>query len=49
MAHNVRVSCAVLAIANTSDGYLWVQYWFLFLAGIGIWIWPAIIFFRGGF
>jgi hypothetical protein len=26
-----------------SMGFLWVQYWFLFLAGIGIWVWPAVI------
>jgi len=29
-------------LEGPSGGYLWVQYWFLFLAGIGIWIWPAV-------
>lgn len=26
-----------------SMGYLWVQYWFLFLAGAGIWVWLAVL------
>jgi hypothetical protein len=30
-------------LEDPSMGYLWVQYWFLFFAGIGIWIWPATI------
>ena len=25
-----------------SLGYLWVQYWFLYLVGFGIWAWPTI-------
>ncbi len=29
-----------------SAGYLWVQYWFLYLAGIGIWFWPGVRMFR---
>ena len=36
-------------LEGPSGGFLWVQYWFLFLAGIGIWVWPAVIFFRDEF
>lgn len=27
-----------------SIGFLWVQYWFLFIAGIGIWVWWLAVF-----
>lgn len=33
-------------LESPSEGYLWTQYWFLFLAGIGIWVWPTILLFR---
>lgn len=33
-------------LPNPARGWLWVNYWFLILGGIGIWIWPAILFAR---
>ncbi len=33
-------------LEEPSMGFLFVRYWFLFLAGFGIWIWPIVIFVR---
>ena len=30
-------------LPNPTLGWLWVQYWFLFIGGSTIWIWPCII------
>lgn len=33
-------------LENPAMGYLWTKYWFLYVLGIGIWLWPSIVFFR---
>ena len=33
-------------LESPSMGYLWVQYWFLILVGVGIWLWPVVISYR---
>ena len=33
-------------LRNPAMGYLWTKYWFLFVLGIGIWLWPLILFLR---
>lgn len=35
-------------LESPSNGYLWVRYWFLFLAGSGIWVWPLATFIHRG-
>ena len=36
-------------LPNPAMGYLWTEYWFLYVLGIGIWLWPVIVFVRGDF
>jgi hypothetical protein len=36
-------------LPNPAMGYLWTEYWFLYVISIGIWLWPGIILFRGDF
>jgi hypothetical protein len=33
-------------LPNPAQPYLWTQYWFLYLVGLGIWLWPTIVFIR---
>lgn len=33
-------------LPNPALDYLWVKYWFLYLLGFGIWIWPVVRFMR---
>lgn len=33
-------------LEGPSLGYLWVQYWPLYIAGICIWIWPVVVLVR---
>lgn len=30
-------------LPNPAMGYLWTEYWLLFVLGIGIWLWPLIV------
>lgn len=30
-------------LPNPARGWLWAQYWFLYVLGIGIWVWPIVI------
>jgi len=30
-------------LPNPADDYMWTKYWFVFILGVGIWIWPAIL------
>lgn len=36
-------------LPNPAMGYLWTEYWFLYVLGFGIWLWPAIVLFRHDF
>jgi hypothetical protein len=31
-------------LRNPALGYLWIKYWFLYVLGVGIWIWPTVKF-----
>ena len=33
-------------LPNPAMGYLWVQYWYLFVIGTFIWIWPFVLFIK---
>jgi len=30
-------------LPNPAIRYLWTEYWFLYVLGIGIWLWPVVI------
>ncbi|MFH0929990.1 MAG: hypothetical protein V1814_01925 [Candidatus Moraniibacteriota bacterium] len=33
----------VRELHNPALGWLWTNYWFLYILGIGIWIWPVVM------
>lgn len=33
-------------LPNPAMGYLWTEYWFLYILGTGIWLWPVIALLR---
>lgn len=33
-------------LPNPAGPYLWTQYWFLYLLGLGVWLWPTAVFVR---
>jgi hypothetical protein len=33
-------------LPNPAQDYLWTQHWFLYLGGLGVWLWPTIVFIR---
>ncbi|MCX6759841.1 MAG: hypothetical protein NTW46_00675 [Candidatus Nealsonbacteria bacterium] len=35
-------------LENPALGYLWTEYWFLAVGGVGIWLWPLIVAIRNG-